>query len=97
MRALEQAVREAVGEASACWVETPEGRQFDSERAVDVSNRLIGEIQLRQAIHEDLLYDAFAIMANVGDWNEMPTDWHEAAVRWRARWHAMLSMSEADA
>lgn len=94
MRALENAVYEAVGEASMCWVETPQG-EFDSTRAKDVGDRLLGEILLRHGIAQDLLYDAWAIIANASDgWESVDPEWRAAAIRWRDRWHATLSMDD---
>jgi hypothetical protein len=41
---------------------------------------------------DDLLYEAWAIIANVseGDWTQQSDEWLTAATRWRDRWHAHL-------
>jgi hypothetical protein len=41
----------------------------------------------------DLLYDAWAVIANVsgGDWMQQSGEWGRAAAAWRDRWHATLA------
>lgn len=41
---------------------------------------------------DDLLYDAWAVIANVcgGDWHKESEDWVSAAVRWRDRFHGIM-------
>ena len=47
----------------------------------------------------DLLYEAWAVIANAGggNWqdNESP-EWVEAAERWRDRWHGTLESKPSD-
>ena len=38
---------------------------------------------------EDLLHEAWAVIANASGWDE-GTEWRAAAIRWRDRWHATL-------
>lgn len=42
---------------------------------------------------EELLYDAWAIIANAGggNWTKETPDWQTAAVAWRERWHAHIA------
>jgi len=39
----------------------------------------------------DLLEAAWGIIANAygGDWDKSHKEWHEAAIRWRDKWHAL--------
>lgn len=41
---------------------------------------------------DDLIYTAWAIIANAGegDWSRETPDWRDAAVRWRDRFHARI-------
>lgn len=45
---------------------------------------------------EDLMYQAWAVIANVseGDWTQQDPRWVAAAERWRDQWHATLPRSE---
>lgn len=41
---------------------------------------------------DDLLYDAWNVIANApnGAWNDPTTEWYQAAVAWRDKWHTLL-------
>ena len=41
----------------------------------------------------ELLYDAWAIIANAANWAEPDSVWVAAATKWRDRWHATLPRS----
>lgn len=47
--------------------------------------------------HDDLLYEAWGVIANAGggDWTTQTDEWVEAAVRWRDRFHAHIGSSGA--
>lgn len=38
---------------------------------------------------DDLLYDAWTVIANARGWDDND-EWRAAAIRWRDRWHAYL-------
>ena len=42
--------------------------------------------------HEDLLEEAWGIIANAGggDWTKESPEWQEAAARWREKYHKTL-------
>lgn len=67
------------------------------ERAERVKDRAFLRMLRQQAPDvseaDDLLYDAFALIANAneGDWDAATPEWKAAAERWRDRWHSQLS------
>lgn len=42
---LTKLVQEAIGEASVCWEEQPDGRVFDTNSAVRITKQLIRDIE----------------------------------------------------
>jgi hypothetical protein len=51
-------------------------------------------VERDSAAPDDLLYDAWVLIANAHDWHlgyePQHAEWREAAIRWRDRWHATL-------
>lgn len=77
---LTNAIHEALGTASVCWIETDDGRVFDSEAALDVAagfQQALAEF-LRVAINQQSL-DARATMA---DWEMVELILQAPAIGW---------------
>jgi len=50
---------------------------------------------------DELLYDAWCVIANASDWNALPVDgfatkWRESAERWRDKWHETLDVAKCE-
>jgi hypothetical protein len=39
---------------------------------------------------DDLLYDAWCVIANAAGWDE-DSEWRRAAIRWRDNWHETMA------
>ena len=94
---LEEAVFQALGEASMCWSETPSG-VFEDVRAMEIGNKLVAAImgaqEEAQGPHEAELWNNYvkAREAELGK-NINGVEWQAA----RAAWAAWLETTMAEA
>lgn len=65
---LEEKIFTAIGEASMCWIPTPEG-VFDSTKATDVGDRLWSEVSLQFDAMKKVIEAARAIAYSPDDIN----------------------------
>ena len=87
-RDLEEKVYTAIGHASVCW---DDDGVFESEEAKKIGDELITLFKAR----DDLLYTAWAVIANSPDWLlEEETDWVKAAKAWRDEYHSQLGVEK---
>ena len=84
--AVEEAYRKLTGETAEFCFSGWGGQLTDDEQEVVNEDR---QKRIDVENPDDLLYTAFAIIANAweGCWDQAPDEWREAAERWRDRWH----------
>lgn len=97
---LEAAVGQAIGAASMCWESTTSAGVFDSTRAKSIVDAVMARIREDQARAANLLYEGWAVIANVGvtshgGWSGETPQWQHAAARWRDAFHDWLAEHNA--